>query len=1019
MRNSISTLFVLTALLLCEPGRAATVTSTADDGPGSLREAIANAAGAETIDFSVSGVITLTSGELVIAKDLTILGPGSDTLAIQRSLEPGTEDFRILNIQFGVVTISGLTLSNGRSGYGGGILSEADAIVLMHDVTLSGNSASSAGGGLFNSGTMALEDSAFIDNTVQTIDGSGAYGGGLDNWSTILWMDRCRFDGNSASAGSGDGGGFGGAINNSGTISLMDACALQGNWATGGTGSGNGFGGGINNEFGTLTLTNCTLTSNSALGGTGNGAGFGGGINNEFGTVYLDVSTVRGNIARGGSGTEGGLAEGGGIANAFGTVELDRSTVSANLVVGGDGASGGSGEGGGVANDYGTVYLYNSTVSGNVSGTGGPGVHDGGGLFNGFGSLVLSHSTVSANAVPGGFPNDGGGLFNLGGGVEIKNTIVAANDATVDWFNDEFAETYSYGFNRIGSTAGLFSAGPDDQFDLTAAALKLGPLQDNGGPTFTHALLCGSPAINAGDDTDAPDTDQRGFARIVGGSIDIGAYEADNGGGVAPPTVECPVVPSAGADGNCEAVTPNLLSAVKVIDGCGEITLSQSPEAGTLVGLGPHTITVMATDAAGNSATCTTTFMVTDNTAPTVNCSAVAGASADGNCQAAVPNVMSGVTVSDGCTAAGSITVSQSPAAGTLVGLGTHAITVTATDAAGNSATCTTSFTVTDDTAPMLICPTVPDGYCQAAVPNVLGGVTVSDGCTVAGAITLSQSPVAGTVVGVGTHLITVTATDAAGNSTTCITTFTVTDGATLAAGSCSLGQAGSYAVFIMENVPGTKSTISSAGTKVTGNVAIGPSASGASSDLLKATITGTLTLDPGAVVTIHDDLTVNGGLVSQDLTVARNDALAASACFAALAPTQTYSTINNSTTISGNGGLNVINVGSVVLVKKVLTLSGGPNDVFIFNVSGDYSLGSSQIKLTGGVKASNVLWNFPGTGTTVNVYKDVTSAVGTFLVPFRDYVQDVAALTGSVIAGGNVRIHSGATVTRPAGCTP
>src|SRR5207248_522690 len=120
-------------------------------------------------------------------------------------------------------------------------------------------------------------------------------------------------------------------------------------------------------------------------------------------------------------------------------------------------------------------------------------------------------------------------------------------------------------------------------------------------------------------------------------------------------------------------------------------------------------------------------------------------ASTDSNCQATVPNVLSGVTASDSCSATNGITLSQSPAAGTLVGLGAHTITVTATDAAGNSATCTTIFTVTDTTAPTVNCSPVPnastDGNCQAAVPNVLSSVTVSDGCSAGSAITLSQSP--------------------------------------------------------------------------------------------------------------------------------------------------------------------------------------------------------------------------------------------------------------------------------------
>src|SRR5207247_10129937 len=84
------------------------------------------------------------------------------------------------------------------------------------------------------------------------------------------------------------------------------------------------------------------------------------------------------------------------------------------------------------------------------------------------------------------------------------------------------------------------------------------------------------------------------------------------------------------------------------------------------------------------------------------NWAAVTGASSDENCQAPVPDVESGVTVSDDCSGSSAINLSQSPTAGTLVGLGTHTITVTATDAVGNSATCTATFTVTDNTPPTI-----------------------------------------------------------------------------------------------------------------------------------------------------------------------------------------------------------------------------------------------------------------------------------------------------------------------------
>lgn len=145
-------------------------------------------------------------------------------------------------------------------------------------------------------------------------------------------------------------------------------------------------------------------------------------------------------------------------------------------------------------------------------------------------------------------------------------------------------------------------------------------------------------------------------------------------------------------------VIPDYVAGTTVLGGSGTVTLSQNPSAGTRVGLGPYTVTVTATDGCGNRNSDTVVFTVVDNTPPTVSCPTSSRASADDSCQARVPNVLNGVTASDNC---GSVTLSQSPAAGTLVGLGTTTITVTAMDASNNSITCTTTFTVADNTPPL------------------------------------------------------------------------------------------------------------------------------------------------------------------------------------------------------------------------------------------------------------------------------------------------------------------------------
>src|SRR5881394_170215 len=381
MRNFFTPVLVLIAVLQCSSGRSATVTSPADSGLGSLREAIANAVSGETIQFSTGDTITLTSGELEIDKDLIISGPGASNLLIQRSTAADTPDFAIFRITTAKVIISGLTVSNGRDDVGGGIYAKGN--LTLNDCVISGNVATESGGGIVNLSSMSISNCVIRGNSAagQTSDG---FGGGIYNAGTLI------------------------AINNT----ISDNSVVSG--------TGGAFGGGVCND-GTLTLTRTVVHDNSATGvdkpdTLEKEGGLGGGIYVGFGTAYVVESTVRGNVARGGAGSESEVGIGGGVANGLGTTELNRSTVSANLAVGGE--RGGAGAGGGIANDAGTVYLESSTVSGNVS-SGGAGTV-GGGIFNDLGTVELTFSTIAANVVPGGFAEDGGGIFNSWGSVELK-----------------------------------------------------------------------------------------------------------------------------------------------------------------------------------------------------------------------------------------------------------------------------------------------------------------------------------------------------------------------------------------------------------------------------------------------------------------------------------------------------------------------------------------------------------------------------------------------------------------------
>ena len=202
----------------------------------------------------------------------------------------------------------------------------------------------------------------------------------------------------------------------------------------------------------------------------------------------------------------------GGVYAGGGDLSIVNSTISGNLA--------NTGTGGGIyAESLDDLSIVNSTISGNSANTG-----TGGGIYNSNSSLRITNSTITGNSA-----DSGGGIYNEGSlgasVVEISNTILNAGASGENIFNNSGTVT-SLGYNLSSDDAGGYLTGPGDQINIDPL---LGPLQNNGGPTFTHALLPGSPAIDAGDPnfSPPPSIDQRGcpFDRVFNGRIDIGSFE--------------------------------------------------------------------------------------------------------------------------------------------------------------------------------------------------------------------------------------------------------------------------------------------------------------------------------------------------------------------------------------------------------------------------------------------------------------------------------------------------------------
>lgn len=412
-----------------------------------------------------------------------------------------------------------------------------------------------------------------------TINGAGAAstiidGGGLDRVFEVRPGATVQIDAVTVQNGNArTTGDSGGGIFNQGAMVLANSTVAS-NAASGG--------GGIWNYGGTLAISSSTIRNNDTFY-------YGSGIWNYGGVLTLTNSTVRNNDA-------GGYRTGG-IANVGGNATLTNSTVNGNISTN-QGA-------GGIVNWAATLTLINSTVSGNT------GSGYGGGISNVYSGMVtLVNSTVSGNIdiylnVP--FV---GGILNDSGTTTLKNTGVVNNGLA-----DCSGSITSLGHN-LASDASCALGGTGDMNNTDPL---LGPLANNGGPTMTHALLDGSPAIDA---VPLPDctvsTDQRGVLRPQGAACDIGAFEL---------VLNHPPVANAGPDQTVEATSSS--GASVTLNGSGSsdpdgdpLTYNWTGPFGAASGvsptvtlpLGTHTVTLMVSD--GLATASDTVYITVQDTTP-------------------------------------------------------------------------------------------------------------------------------------------------------------------------------------------------------------------------------------------------------------------------------------------------------------------------------------------------------------------------------------------------------------------
>jgi hypothetical protein len=469
-----------------------TVTNLSDSGPGSLRQAVLNAnatAAADTVAFApgLTGTITLTSNEIVVSNPLTVNGPGAAALTVS-----GNDQFRVFYVEKSTaatpidVTLSGLTLTRGSGlpvhtfSFGGAVFATDENLTILNSVisdSQAGVQADPPDDGC--GGNVALYAASTASGaTLHVADSlltggrpiglfAPASGGNLCVINGKLLLERSTLSGGDAE--------------NGGALYVQTPAA------------------------GSLILLS-TLSGNDA-------DGFGGGIYAESfgpsGTLTIESSTISGNTVSTNFGIGGGIA----IDNV--AVQIVQSTVSSNT----------ASDGGGISNQGGTLQIINSTVSGNHAQRTAGGIYSAQG-FQAPGSLLLRLATVADNTAG----TSGGGLLigSPSAVVQLDHAIVANGTPQDVAAFGALPATLTANYSLIEAPGTTLLVGANNHIGVDPL---LAPLGSYGGPTRTHQLLPGSPALDAGNPAipSPPATDQRGAARIQGPAVDLGAVEGGLG----------------------------------------------------------------------------------------------------------------------------------------------------------------------------------------------------------------------------------------------------------------------------------------------------------------------------------------------------------------------------------------------------------------------------------------------------------------------------------------------------------